>query len=110
MEIERKSLNDEEDGLDENQGRLSIRGRHHQCTFSYEEVNALIEGVLFSRTLDTKTANQLVGKIEENLTTRFYKKGPKNICTVRETVLGKREHLWENLLSSFLSVRKGVCS
>ena len=51
--------------------------------FSYEEINALIEGVLFSRTLDTRTAHHLIEKIEEHLTTRFYKKGAKRICTVR---------------------------
>ena len=34
MEIERNSLNDEEDGLGEKPGRLSIRGRHYQYTFS----------------------------------------------------------------------------
>ena len=110
MEIDRKSLNDEEDELDEKPGRLPVRGLHYQHTFSYEEVNALTEGVLFSRTLDTKTANQMVWKTEENPTTRFCKKWPKNICTVRETVLGNRKHLRENLPSSFLSVRKGVCS
>ena len=78
--------------------RLPIRGLHYQHTFSYEEIGALIEGVLFSRILDTKTADRLVRKIEDNLTTKFYKKGPKNVCTVRETVLADKNHLRENLL------------
>lgn len=87
---------EEKDGQKEY--RLPIRGLHYRHTFSYEEISALIEGVLFSRTLDTKTANHLVKKIEDNLTTKFYKRGPKNICTVRETVLADRERLRENLL------------
>lgn len=78
--------------------RLPIRGLHYRHTFSYQEIDALIEGVLFSRTLDTRTANRLVAKIEEHLTTRFYKKGPKNVCTIRETVLTDREQLRRNLL------------
>lgn len=88
--------------------RLPIRELYYQHTFSYEEINALIEGVLFSRTLSTKEANQLVKKIEENLTTKFYKKGPKNICTVRETVLADRDRLRENLLLIQRAIDDGV--
>ena len=77
MEIDRKSLNDEEDELDEKPGRLPVRGLHYQHTFSYEEVNALTEGVLFSRTLDTKTANQMVGKTEETPKHGSTKKAPR---------------------------------
>lgn len=78
--------------------RMPIRGLYYRHTFSYEEINALIEGILFSRTLDSQTANLLIEKIENQLTTKFYKKGPKNICTVREPMLGDRERLRENLL------------
>lgn len=89
---------EEKPGQESREQRLPIRALHYRHTFSYEEINALIEGVLFSRTLDTKTANHLIGKIEENLTTKFYKKGPKRICTVRETLLVDREQLRGNLL------------
>ena len=91
---------EEDEGLwpAQKEPRLPIRALHYRHTFSYEEINALIEGVLFSRTLDTGTANHLVEKIQEHLTTRFYKKGPKRICTVRETVLADRDRLRENLL------------
>ncbi len=89
---------EDEHGYGEKERRLPIRGLHYRHTFSYEEVNALIEGVLFSKTLDTRTANRLIGKIEEQLTTKYYKKGPKHVCTVRETVLADRELLRENLL------------
>lgn len=97
-EIEATDQDTPEDGEGLKEHRLPIRGLHYRHTFSYEEINALIEGILFSRTLDTKTANRLVRKIEDNLTTKFYKKGPKNICTVRETVLADRDRLRENLL------------
>ena len=102
----RNEAGEEDTELEEDEGvgqaqkepRLPIRALHYRHTFSYEEINALIEGILFSRTLDTRTANHLIEKIEEHLTTKFYKKGPKNICTVRETVLADRERLRENLL------------
>ena len=89
---------DEKFGQGKKEPRLPIRELHYRHTFSYEEINALIEGVLFSRTLDTRTANRLVEKIEGHLTTKFYKKGPKSICTVRETLLVDRDQLRENLL------------
>ena len=89
---------DDEFEQDQKEPRLPVRKLHYRHTFSYEEINMLIEGILFSRTLDTKTAHHLIEKIEEHLTTKFYKKGPKNICTVRETVLADRDQLRENLL------------
>ena len=97
---EEDDMLEEDDEFEQNQKepRLPIRKLHYRHTFSYEEINMLIEGILFSRTLDTKTAHHLIEKIEEHLTTKFYKKGPKNICTVRETVLADRDQLRENLL------------
>lgn len=75
-----------------------VNNLYYQHTFSYQEINSLIEGVLFSRTLDTREANLLVKKIEQNLTTKFYPRGPKSICKVRETVPINWERLRENLL------------
>lgn len=76
---------------------LHLKGLYYRRTFSYQEINALIEGVLASKTLDTKAANALIDKIEENLTTKFYKKGPKHICKVREPQLADRNSLQDNL-------------
>lgn len=90
-------LDDSDEELD-NPPRMRIRGLHYNHTFSYDEINYLIEGILFSKTLNTETTNQLIKKIEENLTTKFYPKGPKKICTVQETVLVDRTVLRENLL------------
>lgn len=76
---------------------LHLKGLYYRRTFSYQEINALIEGVLASKALDTKSANALIDKIEENLTTKFYKKGPKHICKVREPQLADRNLLQDNL-------------
>ena len=53
---------------------MHIVGLYYNRTFSYNEINTLIEGVLSSRIIDTKTADELIRKIEDNLTTKFYKK------------------------------------
>ena len=78
--------------------RRPIKNLYYQQPFSYDEVNAIIEGLLFSKTLDTKTANALVRKVEDHLTNDFYAKGAKNICTIYEPSLADRETLRENLL------------
>ena len=78
--------------------RRPVKNLYYQQPFSYDEVNAIIEGLLFSKTLDTKTANALVQKVEDRLTNDFYAKGAKNICTIYEPSLADRETLRENLL------------
>lgn len=78
--------------------RRPVKNLYYQQPFSCDEVNAIIEGLLFSKTLDTKTANALVQKVEDHLTNDFYAKGAKNICTIHEPSLVDRETLRENLL------------
>lgn len=92
-------IDENEDDAFEEQTKMKIRGLYYNHTFSYSEINSLIEGVLFSRTLDSKTANELVEKIESNLTTNFYPKGARCICKVQEPVLADKEVLRKNLLT-----------
>ena len=53
---------------------MRIRGLYYNHTFTYEEINSMIESILFSKTIDTESANKIIEKIENNLTTKFYKK------------------------------------
>lgn len=78
--------------------RRPIDNLYYQQPFSYDEVNSIIEGLLFSGTLDTKTAAALAQKVEDLLTNDFYAKGAKNICTIYEPSLADKETLRENLL------------
>lgn len=75
-----------------------VNNLFYRHTFSYDEISSLIEGVLSSRTLDTREARRLVRKIEQNLTTKFYPKGPKSIYKVRESIPADWEQVRENLL------------
>lgn len=75
-----------------------IRELYYRHTFSYEEIDALIDGVRSCRTLGTLEGKRIVKKIEDHLTTKFYKKGPKNVCMVREVVLANRKQMRKNLL------------
>lgn len=77
---------------------MRIDGLYYNRTFSYDEINSIIEGILSAKTLHTKAAADLIKKVEENLTTKFYKKGAKQICKVMEPELADREQLSANLL------------
>lgn len=78
---------------------MHIDGLYYNRTFSYDEINSIIEGIMATKTLDTKSAGKLIEKVEQNLTTRFYKKGAKRICKVMEPELADREQLRINLLT-----------
>ncbi len=78
---------------------MRINGLYYNRTFSYDEINSIIEGILSTKTLDTKSAGRLIEKVEQNLTTNFYKKGPKHVCKVMEPELTDREQLRINLLT-----------
>lgn len=76
---------------------MRIDGLYYNRTFSYDEINSMIEGVLATRTLDGESAQALIKKIEDNLTTKFYPKGPKHICKVMGPELADRKLLKINL-------------
>lgn len=97
-DVDEAENEEEPQKADKTKSRPPIRELYYRHTFSYEEINAMIEGVLFSRTLSTLDANRIVKKIEDHLTTKFYKKGPKNICKIQETVVTDRDRLRENML------------
>ncbi len=78
---------------------MRLGGLHCNPTFSYEEIDCMIEGILASRTLDGRTAQTLIGKIEDQLTTKFYRKTAKRICKIKEQPLADRELMRQNLLT-----------
>lgn len=90
---------------------MRITGLHYQHIFTYEEINRLIESVLFSATLSSEGAKALINKIERHLTTKFYQSGMKKICRVIGPQLVDRSHLQENLstLQKAIDERVQVC-
>lgn len=83
---------------DEDEPSMHIKGLYYNRTFSYEEINILIEGVLTTKTIDSKTTRNLIEKVEKSLTTKFYKRGPRQICKVYEPELVDKEVLRQNLI------------
>lgn len=94
-----ETLENEDESESDDTPKMRIRGLYYNHTFSYDEINSIVESVLFSRTIDTKTANRIIEKLENNFTTKFYRKTAKNICRVCEPQLADRELLRKNLLT-----------
>lgn len=86
---------EEED--EEDTQRMPIRGLYYNHIFSYDEINSLIEGILFSKTMAPEDGEKLIEKIESHLTTKFYPKGAKQICRVNEPQLTEKGRMRENL-------------
>lgn len=86
---------EEED--EEGTQRMPIRGLYYHHIFSYDEINSLIEGILFSKTMTPEDGEKLIEKIESHLTTKFYPKGAKQICRVNEPQLTEKGRMRENL-------------
>lgn len=87
------SEEEEEEGTQ----RMPIRGLYYNHIFSYDEINSLIEGILFSKTMTPEDGKKLIEKIESHLTTKFYPKGAKQICRVNEPQLTDKGRIRENL-------------
>ena len=93
-------------GSGEDEGKqFSTKGLYYNHIFSHEEIDALIDGVRFLKTLDTAAADRIIKKITENLTTKFYK-APTGISRIRETLLADRDLLRENLFSIQRAIEK----
>ena len=92
-------LQEDDDSEAPELNELRIRGLYYQHSFTYEEVNRLIEAVQLSGTLSTGETKTLTEKLERCLTTKFYPKGPKQVCTVLTPRLTPPERLRENLLT-----------
>lgn len=85
-----------------------VEGLYYQHAFSYQEIDEIIESIMSSQPVDTGETNRLVRKIERNLTTKFYPRGPRSVCKVRETIPVNWDRLRENLLIIQQAIDKGV--
>ena len=74
-----------------------IKNLYYNHTFSYDEIDSLIEGILFSKTLDDKSKRQLINKVVENLTSKHYNEKARGICTIYEPQIIDNKQLKENL-------------
>ncbi|MBC3804051.1 WYL domain-containing protein [Acetobacterium fimetarium] len=85
---------EEDDDTKENSRYMS--NFYYAHDFSYQEIDRLIEGIQFSKTLTTDEANKIIEKIKK-LTNRHYSNITSQIYTVPEFATAPQEQLKENL-------------
>ncbi len=91
----------EGDGDEQGEGkprpRARIRNLRYRHAFTQSEVNRLIEGVIFSEGLNNRAADQLVRKIRENLTSKYYIWRYDGISRVQVPRPMDEERVWKNI-------------
>lgn len=70
---------------------------YYQHPFSYEEVNRLIEGVLFLDTVDEKESKELINKMMDKLTSKYYKASHSMVHKVHKPGIYNTEALHKSL-------------
>lgn len=103
-----KALEKEESDVETLKSKMRIRGLYYNPIFTYEEINYIIEAILSSKTIDSATADILIKKIEENLTSKYYKKNHKAICRIKEIPNENQKILRENLLTIQKAIERNV--
>lgn len=98
---------DEDDELAD-KGHLKIGRIYYKSPFTYEEVNRMIEGLLFLDTIDTKECNQIIEKIESKLTSKFYKQSHKLVSKVYKTPMNDIATLQKKLNIIQTAIHDGV--
>ncbi len=103
-----KALEKEESDVEILKSKMRIRGLYYNPIFTYEEINYIIEAILSSKTIDSATTDILIKKIEENLTSKYYKKNHKIICKVKEIPNENQKLLRENLFTIQKAIDRNV--
>lgn len=88
--------------------REQYRNLYYVPEFSYEEIDALIEAVQLSPTLNREETEKLILTLENEFTSEHYRKGARGICKIHGRESCDRELLRENLLTIQQAISDGV--
>lgn len=105
---------DEEDSFGEDDfdkpgaDREQYRNLYYVPELSYDEIDALIEAVQLSPTLNRKETEKLILTLENEFTSEYYRKGARSICKIHGRESCDRELLRENLLTIQQAISDGV--
>lgn len=74
-----------------------FRNLYYVHELSHEDLDALTEAVLFSRTIGEKDADRMIKILEEHFASKYYKRGSKGVHKIQEKNIYDKELLRENL-------------
>lgn len=101
--------NESDETDDDKKPSMHIKNLYYVPEFTYEEIDALIEAVLFSKTLTTEQAKRIITTLEEQFTSKYYiRGGARAICKVHEKPDYNKELLRENLITIQQAIKDRV--
>lgn len=103
-----KALVGEDDFDKSDADRGSFRNLYYVPEFSYEEIDALVEAVQLSPTLNSEETERIVSILENQFTSVYYRKGARNICKIHTGESCDRNLLRENLVTIQQAIADGV--
>lgn len=81
----------------EDDAKAFYRNLYYVHELSHEDLDALTEAVLFSRTIGEKDADRMIKILEEHFASKYYKKGSKGVHKIQEKNIYDKELLRKNL-------------
>lgn len=102
-----EALDGEDDFEEKGADKEEFRNLYYVPELSYEEIDALVEAVQLSPTLNQEETEKIISILEENFTSKHYQKGARRICKIH----GKgydRNILRKNLLTIQQAITDGV--
>ena len=87
---------------------LQIKNLYYNHEFSYEDIDAIVEAIRFSPTLEVERAERLVDTLETKHTSKYYKQSPRHICKVKSSGNHDRKTIKENLAIIQQAIDGGV--
>lgn len=88
--------------------REQFRNLYYVPEFSYDEIDALIEAVQLSPTINREETEKFIRTLENEFTSEYYQKGARGICKIHGRGSCDRELLRENLLTIQQAISDGV--
>lgn len=74
-----------------------IKNLYYAHAFSQEDMDALVEAILFSRTIGEADADRMIKTLEEHFASKYYRKASRGIHKIHEKSTYDKELLQKNL-------------
>lgn len=74
-----------------------IKNLYFNPEFSHDDIDAMVEAIRFSRTMEPERAERLINTLENNFASKYYKQSSRHICKVYESSMESKMDLKEKL-------------
>ena len=96
------------DDSQEEDSKNFFRNFFYVHELSHEDLDALAEALLFSRTIGEKDANRMIKILEEHFASQYYRRRSEGVRKIQEKIVYDKELLRKNLKSIQQAIKDGV--